>query len=48
MGYPFLVIGTKRKPLSTDSLSGCPLNYTSASFKSALITYIKGTCFKDN
>lgn len=45
MGCSFVVIGTKRQPLSTDSLCGCPLNYTSTSFKSALISYIKGICF---
>lgn len=45
MGCSFVIIGTKKKPLSTDSLCGCPLNYTSTSFKSALISYIKGICF---
>lgn len=43
MGCSFLVIGPKRKTLSTGLLCGCPLNYTSTLFKSTLISYIKGT-----
>lgn len=44
MGCSFLVIGPKREPLSTGSLCGHPLNYTSTLFISALFSYIKGTC----